>query len=501
MFFSINFLNLSLTILSGLLVGISYQPWGLGFLSFIGFVPLIRVWLISTSKKNLLYGYIFGFTYNLTSNYWIGSNSGAEPIVVISSLIFATLYLALFWSLPGYIIGLLNKNSQVVYSLPFLIVILEWIRSFGPLGFSWGNLALTQVEYLPLLQFNDIFGPYFSTFIILSVNIAFYFVLFDISKRLFVLAAIVVFFIVFLFIGSLRINSFLPTDEFMNVSIIQPNLDPNKKWDYSTRIQTFNIMDSLYNEALNLSPDIILFPETALPTYLTLDKKIRRKFQDKVDKSKIPILIGTVDRSIDSTGEKVFYNSAMFMSPNTKYEIYAKMHLVPFAEYDLVPKILHPLIKLNLNIDRGTFKGGKIYKTFEWKNIIFSDLICYESSLPRYAREFSKRGAKILMIQANDGWLGMSSGPYQHFSLAILRAIENRLPIVRSGNTGISGIILPSGKVQIKKELNTQAVFMGKVPIYSKKSFYSQYGDFFAVISFVTFMFIGPIKCSKKEYL
>jgi apolipoprotein N-acyltransferase len=185
------------------------------------------------------------------------------------------------------------------------------------------------------------------------------------------------------------------------------------------------------------------------------------------------------------------------MTPNNEYEIYSKIHLVPFAEYDLLPEFLHPLVGLNLNLDRGVFKGGELYKIFEWRNIKFANLICYESSFARYARLFSNKGAQILMIQANDGWLGTSSGPHQHFSLAILRAIENRVPIVRSGNTGISGVILPTGKVKQYKKIQSQAVFIEKILIHSDRSFYSKNGDFFAIICFVIFLFLGPVRCSK----
>ena len=258
-------------------------------------------------------------------------------------------------------------------------------------------------------------------------------------------------------------------------------------------------MDSLYNEAIFLKPDIILFPETALPTYLRLNNRIRKQLQKKVNISKIPILIGTVDRKIDFSGIKSYYNSTMFLQPDTDFEMYEKIHLVPFAEYDLMPKLLHPLGKLNLNIDRGVFKGGTNYKVFEWNGILFSDLICYESSLPRYARRFVNEGAELLMIQANDGWLGNSSGPYQHFEHARLRAIENRIPIARAGNTGISGIISPTGEVYNKVPLDSQSVFLANIPLNKSGSFYSKYGDVFAALCFVIFLFIGPVLSCVKE--
>ena len=285
----------------------------------------------------------------------------------------------------------------------------------------------------------------------------------------------------------------------LDIAVIQPNLNPNEKWDRSTRELTLNIMDSLHQLAIDLNPHIILFPETALPAYLRLNNSIRKRLQSAVNESNIPILIGTVDRRFDDLGKKLYFNSSMYLAPNEDYKMYDKIHLVPFAEYDLMPYILHPLGQLNLNIDRGIFMGGDNYAKFSYDKISFSNLICYESSLPRYARRFIKDGAKFLMIQANDGWLGKSAGPYQHFELARLRAIENRVPIVRSGNTGISGIIMRNGLVKKKVPLGEQSVFKEKITLGDAGSFYTKYGDVFASLCFVILLFVGPIlSCIKK---
>ena len=131
------------------------------------------------------------------------------------------------------------------------------------------------------------------------------------------------------------------------------------KSDRSTRELTLNVMDSLHQLAIGLNPDIILFPETALPAYLRLNNSIRKSY-NSVNKSNIPIFIGTVDRRFDDLGKKLYFNSSMYLYPNKDYQMYDKIHLVPFAEYDLMPYILHPLGQLNLNIDR----------EFLWEEII-----------------------------------------------------------------------------------------------------------------------------------
>ena len=146
-----------------------------GILVYIGFIPLLHSWFRNNPKNNLFSGYVFGVTYNLISNYWMATNSGAEFIVVLFSLIAATLYLSIFWAFAGFIVGLYKNISIKILIMPFLIVSLEWIRSFGPLGFAWGNLALTQMDMLHLLQFIDYGGTYIITFWIVCINSIMYY--------------------------------------------------------------------------------------------------------------------------------------------------------------------------------------------------------------------------------------------------------------------------------------------------------------------------------------
>ena len=108
-----------LAIISGTFVGVSYHPLHLGFLAYVGFIPLFHTWLNQNPKKNFLTGYLFGIVYNMISNYWIAANSGAEFLVVLSSLIAAVLYLSIFWGIAGLIIGAFNKNHNSYLMLPF----------------------------------------------------------------------------------------------------------------------------------------------------------------------------------------------------------------------------------------------------------------------------------------------------------------------------------------------------------------------------------------------
>ena len=485
-------------IISGITIGITYHPFNIGFLAWVGFTPLLYIFIHGDSKSNIINGYIFGLTYNLTAFYWIGSNSGASFITVISSLIAAVLYLSIYWSFAGLIFSIIptyQRRSIGNFLFPFLIVTIEWFRSIGPLGFPWANIALTQSEYIYILQVIEITGTYGISFIVISINVIIYNA---INKKTFIkdgLFPVIIFLIGISIVGWARMQSLNETQKEINAVIVQPNVDPNIKWHEKEEIISF--MDSLHHEAAGLNPDIIVFPETALPSYLTRDYKTRKMLQETVNEYNIPLLTGTIDVVIENNN-KNYYNSAMWLTPNSNFKIYSKIHLVPFAEYDLFPEIFHPLTWLNINIDRGSFKSGKEYKIFKCNNISFSNIICYESSIPRIVREFVAMGSELLIIQANDGWLGNSYGPHQHFELARLRAIENRIPVLRSANTGISGIIKPDGTVQRKVGLNKKLIFKEKIKIINSGSIYTHYGDIFALVCFFITSLISAISCKKR---
>ena len=131
--------------------------------------------------------------------------------------------------------------------------------------------------------------------------------------------------------GTIRINYLNNQNwDYRNISAIQPNIDPNQKWDPSFRKTLYGIMDSLNTEAYNLNPDLVLWPEAALPAYVRVSS-IKNKYQKKVYESSIPLLMGTVDFSRDSIGRNVYNGSIFFGLDGIK--MYHKIFLVPFAEY------------------------------------------------------------------------------------------------------------------------------------------------------------------------
>jgi len=473
-----NFSSFQLSLISGILIGLSYPPI-LGILALIGFIPLIRIWLTSTVKDSMVYSFIAAIVSNAISLYWIGLNSGASLLPVAISLIAAILYLSVFWILLGGVVSFLKeKINYIEYLIPFFWVSMELIRSYGPLAFPWSNLALTQAKFLTILQILDITGTEGVSFWIILINLTIYLFIFSNSfnpKRYTLLILVILMPILYGNYKFLELKN-IKWDK-RNISVIQPNIDPNLKWEASFRSELYEIMDSLNTIAYELKPDLVLWPEAALPNYMRVSH-LKNKYQELVDSTNIPLLMGTLDYKRLSSTRKVFNGSIYFGTQENN--IYHKLFLVPFAEYiPLSSKF--PILK-NLNFGQGNFSHGNKFTTFELDSVVFSNMICYDSSNPLIVRKFVLNGARFLTIEANVAWLQNSSGVRQYFELAKLRAIELRTGIALSANTGISAIFNPLGETIKKIPFNNQGVFKGEVLLNNELTFYAKYGNIFSKI-------------------
>jgi apolipoprotein N-acyltransferase len=167
------------------------------------------------------------------------------------------------------------------------------------------------------------------------------------------------------------------------------------------------------------------------------------------------------------------------ISPQTKTMIkYDKTHLVPYGEYVPFKKWLPFLGKIVAQV--GDFEAGTIGNTLPWKDHQIGVQICYEIIFPGLSRAMAKNNASLLINITNDAWFGKTSGPYQHFSMAVFRAVENRRSLARAANTGISGFIDPAGRILAATPLLEEAAVTRSIPLLKEKSIYTQTGDLFA---------------------
>ena len=450
--------NLMLSILSGLMLGLSFPPFHLGFLAWIFLIPLFQIFNQSIKlTEKIKFFYIAGITSHAIITHWVALNSGTSMQVAIISYLALCIFYSFYWVLFCLILHFFDKRKLLIKTevllIPFVWVIIENLRDIGPLAAPWLNFSLSQTGYNRLIQIVSLHVD-LSSFIIVLLNVLLYkFILSKQKKYIYSFLSVI---LTNALIGQILISNYNATNfqKQINVSIGQPVIYPDEKWNPNLKSRNQNIMNDLLEKSLESKPDIIVWPEAALTSFLAVsESKQRMELQEKIENS---VLITGIPQRMYFNNELKVYNSAIFLRPDGFYDTYQKIFLVPFAEY--VPFFKNWLSKINQFDDMGSFSPGENYNTFTTGDLKLSIMICYDSSSFKIAKKMVDKGAEIIFVITNDSYVGKAM-PYQHFEHAKLRSIELGIPVVQSANNGISGIILPSGKVLIKSEIDDRNVY------------------------------------------
>ncbi len=496
-------LELKYILVVSMLLTVSFPPFPLGFLAPIGIT--IFLWFIREKpcRDSFRLGYLIGLFWGGMSLFWIAASSITGAVVVISLNAF-------HYGIVGWVFCRMKQKSETIalLALPFVWVGLEYIRSFSDIRFNWLTLAYTQTYYLPFIQIVELTGYLFISFVLILTSITLYLFIKGDKKSKYIFSILTVTMVLFMNVyGVWRIRVHDTRDyRMIKGGLIQPNVDPLQKWDSQFQEQVFNQLLENSNEILKQEPDLLVWPETATPFYLRTRLHALAEIGKFLDSSRVYLLTGTPDYQYSEDRTRVFtHNAAFFFRPDQiGFEAYYKMALVPGSE--TVPfKTILPLLR-NLDIGGADFFPGKSYNVFKCRvperigryngtqfqinrsnpldsiTVRLSAIICYESVFPHIVRRFVENGAELLTIITNDGWFGMTSGPFQHARYAVFRAIENRVSIIRCANTGISGYIDPVGRYLRQAPLNSRKNLSAIIPLNSKKTFYTVHGDWFGQI-------------------
>jgi apolipoprotein N-acyltransferase len=497
--------------ISGLLLTAAFPKIGLDWMAWFAIVPLLYVMRGQSVRGGFCSGYVTGLIHFLTLLYWlvpVMRTYGYLPMYlsIIILFLFAA-FLALFIASVTTILAFAGRRPVVLLVVtPPVWVALEYIRSFIFSGFPWELLGYSQYERLHLIQISDIFGVYGLSALIALVNGAVFMVLLFLLKkkwrqtvitgRFAAGSALVLILSVSLtwIYGLWRletIDHLAAAAPKSCVSVIQGNIDQAVKWDPAFQTKTVEKYNYLSSLAAKESPDLIVWPESATPFYFMYDVAPSELVFEGIRQTGTAYLIGSPS-FVRRSDVVEYYNSAYLIEPEDKtMGKYSKTHLVPFGEYVPFKKYLPFLGKIVAQV--GDFRAGKIGNTIPWRNQHLGIQICYEIIFPRLSRAMAKNNATVLINITNDAWFGKTSGPYQHFSMTVFRAVENRRSLVRAANTGISGFIDPAGRILASTGLLQDAVATRLVPLLKAKSIYTRVGDAFAQICLTITLTIAPV--------
>jgi len=486
--------------ISGVLLALCFPTIDLFPIAWIALVPFLLSLYHKGPKEAFRSGMILGVPYFFVTLYWVyhsinhyGGVSLLSSIVIVISL---CLYLGLYTGLFGSLFSLTIKNTQLPALLiaPVFWVVLEFLRSYIFTGFPWSSIGYTQYKFLTVVQIADITGIYGVSFLVVAVNgaLADIFLikrrtrdmpLFPLSQTVIGFVLLLIFVVSTVVYGQIRLRQERPGKQ-LKVSIIQGNIEQDRKWEPSYQDEVIAVYKDLSLKAASSSPSLIVWPETAVPFLFKADSRYTQELIDFERQLKAYLLFGSVLIKGQAGERYLLSNSAVLLDDNgTVSYIYDKIHLVPFGEYVPLQKILFFINKLVVGI--GDYTSGDSYLRAMTPYGDFATLICYEIVFPGLVRKFYSSGGDFMVNITNDAWFGRTTGPYQHFSMAVFRAVENRKPVIRAANTGVSGFIDSSGRILSRTDLFQRAVLTEQVKTDPTRSFYSKFGDLFSYVCII----------------
>ncbi|HWT81942.1 MAG TPA: apolipoprotein N-acyltransferase [Candidatus Methylomirabilis sp.] len=491
-------LRVGLALGSGLLCALAFPLWDIGPIAFFGLVPLFLAVEETTPWQATWLGYGAGLTFYLAIIWWVINTMTTYgqmslPLSLVALLLLCGV-LAGYWAAFAGLFVAGRRSLGFPPGVEPLVaaglwVALEFLRTYLFSGFPWAVLGYTQYRQPTVRLLASAVGVYGISAVLLLVNgtlarlvtvclearggpVRWRAAVFPVG-----VAALAI-------LTTVAYGRLLWHDRSQGVAIrmalLQGNIDQSLKWDQRYQTETLNIYERLVRRVAADRPDLIVWPETAVPFFLRRGGELSNRVFHLTEEIGIPMLVGSPD--IGDDGQ--VYNTAFLVGKDGQIRgRYDKRHLVPFGEYVPLHQIFFFLDKLAVGI--GELGRGQQASVFSLDGSRFSVAICYEVIFPGEVREFVRNGAGFLVNITNDAWFGRSGAPAQHLAMAAMRAVENGTYLIRAANTGITAIIAPTGQILAHTDIFTEAILSGTIQARQGETPYTRYGDVLAWVALV----------------
>ena len=478
---------------SGLALAASFPSLDLEPLAWVGLVPLLVAARGLRPAAAFRVGWIGGLVFYLATVYWVAytiTKYTAVPVLVAAGILMLMASVLACYT-GAFVAGfrwLEDRGLPVVWLAPPLWVGLEWLRSWFFIGFPWAALGYSQYRYHDLVQIAEVTGVYGVSALLVLFNAVVVGILpgNGASRRrrrvppapLLALTALVT---AVPLCGHWRAASLArrPPAGTLRVAIAQGNIEQDHKWDPAYQEETMTRYRTLTTSAAAEGAALVVWPETATPFFFQQPGPLREGVLDSASSNRVYLLFGSPAFRHDRSGTLEELNRAYLVSP-AGWEVasYDKIQLVPFGEYVPYTRVLFFVNRVVEAI--GTIVPGLVPTVFQLPTARFGVLICYEDVFPALTRRFIGGGADFLVNITNDAWYGPTSAPHQHLAQATFRSIENRVPLVRAANTGISAVIDPDGRIRWRSPLFETTFHVDDIAWPGVRTFYTRFGDVFA---------------------
>jgi apolipoprotein N-acyltransferase len=497
-------------IASGLLVTACFPPFDQSWLCWIALTPLIvAIWFSGENARrrwlrNLLLGYLAGIVFFTGTFGWLGALGDLYQNFFLHGLsLLLSIYLALHFAFWSWLIGFLKPKTFTISWRNLLVAFFaacawathEWTRGWLFSGFGWNGLGVALHAEWPMIQVAEFTGVVGLSFAIAFANI----IAVTTPLRLFSEArthrmrphfdlTLTMVGIVALLAFGLHCVQHSSLAKTVRVAAVQASVPQLQKFDPRFTGEVFERFRRLSEIALRVNPppDLLVWPESSMPDPVRDQNTESYRFvTDFSAAMKTDLMLGTLD--VEDGHD---YNAALLVSNSgEQVQIYRKVHLVPFGEYIPLRHSFPLFAAVASTWVPGDFTAGTKHTVFTLTNgdARVAPLICFEDTVGDLVRRFVVNGANLLVDVTNDGWFLHSSGSRQHLANAIFRCVENRRPMVRAANTGVTCFVNEFGRVtQILQDDtgNTfnEGVLTGEinVPQDRQLTFYAGHGELFA---------------------
>ena len=494
---------------TGILLPYCFPRYDLGLLAWVALIPLhIALDGLSRRRQAFWLGWLAGIICSTGIMSWVVTamnTYGKVPLVFsYGIMLLLTAYLGLYVGIysAGVVWFRMLMPRYGLFAAPCLWVTLELLRTYVLSGLPWSLLGYSQYRQLDVIQIADHLGVYGVSFLIVLSNVALaelYLWLMPLFRgfrparlpwELVTTAAMLVSLSWAYSTSLIASETMEHSKATLQVGVVQPNIDQAVKWDQAFREETLRRYDRL-TESFGYGVDLVVWPEAATPFIYEREPVYQLQLVAMANRASAPLLFGSPAVRFDQERKPFLLNSAYLLSPDGELlGRYDKQHLVPFGEYiPLKSSLLFFLEKMVEGIGDFQAGPGPTILSFQLKEsdgvaparrVKFGVVICYEVIFPDLVRRIAGSGAEFLVTITNDAWFGDSSAPAQHFSMVVLRSVENHLAFARAANTGISGFIDPFGRIIVASPTFTQTALQAEIPVRQTKTFYSRHGDVFA---------------------
>lgn len=474
-------------LLSGVLGCLSVPKFGTGVIAWISLVPLLYALEGTGIRQAFTLGLIMGLVTHVGELYWITyavSHYGNFPLAVgILAMVLLASYLSLYQAAFASAVVFFSRcGLSLMLAAPVLWTSLEYLQTHLFTGFPWELLGYSQYRWPVLIQVADITGVYGLSFLIVFINATIYeFITHQRHRWLHVSVAICALGVVVGY-GLHRVSqveAMMKKAPTMEVAIVQGNVDQSVKWDPAYQRETLGTHFRLTEQAISPATQLVVWPETAAPFFFQDRSPERAVMVNFVQRKKFWLIFGSPSYRRGEGDAVTLFNSVYLLSPMGEVKgRFDKVHLVPYGEYVPLRTIFPFMGKLVYGV--GDFGTGRGYEPLLMEGWKIGALICYEAIFPAATRQYVKSGVDMLINVTNDAWFGCSSAPYQHLSMALFRAVEGRVALVRAANTGISAFIDPVGRIYKQTQLFEPAAMRGNVVLLKGKTVYGRIGDVFS---------------------